>query len=289
MKAFADFLKTGKTMLQNGGTGTELIRRGGDTPGGVSVITHPDMVEEIHREYVDVGAEILLTCTFSMTEPYAKSHAPNIDWRKSNADAVVLARNAAQDKAYVLANLGPIGQLMEPMGDLTETAAVEAFEAQTRILAGGDIDGFSVQTFYDINEMKCAIQGIRNVSDLPIICSMVIEPNGRTFMGYSLEQAYEMLMPLGIQCIGHNCGNIDAFTLGDILAPLVKAFDIPLMACPNAGIPQIKDGEPIYHMTPEEFAKGACYLEEKGVKLIGGCCGVNRDHIKAAKETLKNL
>ncbi len=282
MKKLQDFIKEEEFILHCGATGTELMKRGGDTPGAVSCITHPDMVLDIQREYVEVGAKILLSNTFGMNELYAKNHAQGYDWRDINGRGVALAKEAAAGKAYVLGNMGPTGELLEPAGSLTVSMARQNFQEQAQLLADAGVDGFSVQTFYDIYELKAAVEGIRSVSDLPIFASIVLEKHGATFMGHSLSQAYEELMPLGINVIGHNCGGIDFKSLGDIMAPCVKSFAIPLLACPNAGLPRTDKGIPLYDMTPEEFAAGISYLKSKGIKVLGGCCGADRHHIAAA-------
>ncbi|MEG0874877.1 MAG: homocysteine S-methyltransferase family protein [Clostridiales bacterium] len=286
MKNFADFLKEEKNILHCGATGTELMKRGGITPGGISNLTHRELVKEIQKEYVDVGAKILLTCTFSMNEIYAANHAKGYDWAEINKAGVIIAKEAADGKAYVLGNMGPTGELMEPVGTLNAEKAESTFAAQAQILADCGVDGFSVQTFYDLAELKAAIKGIRSVSTLPIMASIVLQQNGATFMGLRLEKAYEELMPLGIQCLGHNCGDIDAVTLGDIMAPLVKSFKIPIMACINAGLPKVKNGETYYDMNPQEFATGIQYLKNKGICVLGGCCGAGKDHIAAASQIL---
>lgn len=287
MKNFQDFLTDEEYILHCGSTGTELMKRGGETPGAISCLTHPEMVLEIQKEYVDTGAKILLSNTFGMNEIYAQNHVKDYyDWQTINTKGVEIARKAAGDKAYVLGNIGPTGELLEPMGKLTPEQAFHSLKKQAEILTAAGADGFSVQTFYDVEELKIAVKAIRAVSQLPIVASIVIEKHGATFMGHTLRKAYEDLKPLGISAIGHNCGGIDFKSLGDIMAPLAKEFTIPLIACPNAGLPRTVKGIPHYDMTPREFAEGIAYLKNSGVKILGGCCGVDRHHIAEAAKVI---
>lgn len=287
MKNFQDFLNDEECILHCGATGTELMKRGGETPGAISCLTHPDMVLEIQKEYVDAGAKIILANTFGMNEIYAQNHVKDYyDWQEINAKGVEIARKAAGDRAYVLGNMGPTGELLEPSGTLTREEAFRSLKHQAELLANAGADGFSVQTFYDVDELKIAVQAIREISTLPIVASIVIEKHGATFMGHTLRRAYEELKPLEISAIGHNCGGIDFKSLGDIMAPLAKEFTIPLIACPNAGLPRTEKGIPHYDMTPQEFAEGMAYLKKSGVKILGGCCGADRHHIEAAAKVV---
>lgn len=280
-KPFREFLETNKFILHCGSTGTELMKRGGVTPGGVNNILHPDWVYEIHKSYVDAGAKIALTNTFSMNPIYAATHALGYDWREINKTGVEITKKAAAGRSYVMGNLGPIGELLEPFGTLNADAAFEAYKEQAQLLVDGGVDGFSVQTFYHLEELKIAIRAIRAISDLPIMASMVFSKQGTTMMGDSLAKSYEELLPLGVDVFGHNCGEIDLISLADILEPLAKVAEIPLSACPNAGLPKSVNGEAVYAMTPNEFREGIIYLKSKNIRILGGCCGVNIDHIKA--------
>lgn len=286
MKQLNDYLREEPWILHCGATGTELIKRGGKTPGGISNLLYPDLVREIQREYVDVGAKLILSCTFSMNPIYAQNHVPDYDWREINRRGVALAREVVEDRAYVLGNVGPTGLMMEPFGPLTEDAAEKAFSDQAKVLLEGEIDGFSVQTFFSLTELVAAIRGIRRLSDLPIVASVVLNSNGATLMGESLEQVYETLMPLGINVLGHNCGDISFHALAEIMAPLAAKAEIPLLACPNAGIPKIVEGTTVYDMSPEEFAQGIGILKAKGIRVLGGCCGTDHRHIAAAAAIL---
>lgn len=286
MKPLKDFLKEERLILHCGGTGPELIKRGGVVPGALSCLLYPDLVRDIQREYVEVGATLIQACTFGMNPIYAKMHIPDYDWEEINRRGVALAKESASGKAYVLANIGPTGLMLEPFGPLTPADAEESFAAQIRILLECGVDGFSIQTFYSLEELAAAVRAVRRYSDLPVIASVVLNPNGATLMGETLEQAYETLMPLGIESLGHNCGDISAERLAELMAPLAASAEIPLIACPNAGVPRVVEGKAVYDMTPEEFASGIAILKSCGIRILGGCCGTDRHHIAAAAKVL---
>lgn len=280
-QSLGTFLKTKNPILHCGATGTELMKVGGDTPGAVNTMTMPEKVYEIHKSYVDAGAKILLTNTFSMNPIYASIHVKEFDWKELNRKAVVISEKAADGRAYVLGNMGPVGELLEPFGALKPEEAYDAYRQHAEVLSECGVDGFSIQTFFHLEDMKLAVKAVRAVSDLPIMASLVFNKQGATMMGDTPEACYDALLPLGIDCLGHNCGEIDFYTLGDLLEPVVKKASIPISACPNAGVPKSVEGVPFYEMENAEFRRGIEYLMSKGVTVLGGCCGVNAEHIRA--------
>ncbi len=286
------FLHSEEPIFTDGAMGSELMRRGGFVPGGISNLQCPDLVLEIHREYIDAGAQLILTNTFSMNPIYAASHAPDYDHREINRKGVELAKKAAQGKAYVMGNLGPTGELLEPMGPLTLAAARAAFREQAEVLAVAGVDCFTVQSFYSLPEIAEAVKAVREVSDLPILASLVfgpLEKQGKTFMGHSIEESYDALVPLGVDCFGHNCGEITPEDLAILMTPLVKRAKIPLFAIPNAGLPRMEKGAAVYDMSPEDFAKGMEAVYAAGVRILGGCCGTNHRHIAALTERIRKI
>ncbi len=280
-KSFREFLKERKLILHCGATGTELMKIGGETPGAVNTITRPQDVLRIQRDYVEAGAKIVLTNTFAMNPLYSDVRCKGYDWALLNRRGVELAEEAAGGEAYVFGNVGPVGEMLEPLGTLKKTDAYEAYGAQIKILADGGADGISIQTFFDLEDMILAVKAVRDYCDLPIIANLVFNQNGATMMGNTPQQCYDALYPMGIDVFGHNCGEIDAFSLGDLFSDLAKKTEIPLVALPNAGIPKTVEGKPVYEMTNEEFRRGTEYLIEKGFTVLGGCCGVNVGHIRA--------
>lgn len=281
-KTLRDYLKSEPHILHCGATGTELMKLGGVTPGALNNILHPDKVFEVQKSYVDAGAVLSLTNTFAMNPLYAAVHTKGYDWKEINIRGCEIGKRVCEGRAYLLGNIGPVGDMLAPFGDLQPEAAYDAYRRHAEILAENGVDGFSVQTFFSLEDMKLAVQAVRDVSDLPLFANLVFNANGATMMGDTPKKCYEELLPLGIDVLGHNCGEIDCRTLGDLLAPLAEVAKIPLSACPNAGIPKTVNGSPVYDMSAEEFRRGILCLKEKGVRILGGCCGVNVEHIKAA-------
>lgn len=288
-QGFRTYIKEHDKVLMCGATGTELMKRGGATPGAVNSILMPDLVAETAGEYVKLGAVLIHTNTFSMNPLYAKKNVPDYDWKELNFKAVELGKKAAGDNAFLMANMGPAGGLLKPYGEMDSGEVYDSYLAQAELLAGtGGIDGFCIQTFYHLEDMKLMVKAVHEVCDLPVMASFVFTPQGATMMGDTPLKCLEELLPLGIDTIGHNCGEIDPVTLGDILEPLVKESPVPVTASPNAGRPRIaEDGTPCYDMTPAEFRRGIQYLMEKGVRMLGGCCGVSPAHIEACADLFR--
>ena len=278
---FRTFLKETRHILHCGATGTELMKIGGETPGPVNNATRPADVLAMQRRYADLGCQIVLANTFGMNPLFAAVYAGQYDWRELNRAGVAIAKEASAGRSYVLGNIGPVGEMLEPFGTLTREAAYDAYRSQAEVLAECGIDGFSVQTFFHLEDIKLAVAAVRDVSDLPVCAHLVFNAQGATMMGDTPERCYEELLPLGIDVFGHNCGEIDAYTLGDLLAPVAEKAEIPISALPNAGVPRTVDGELVYDMTNEDFRSGTEYLMSKGVRVLGGCCGVNAGHIEA--------
>lgn len=280
-KSLREYLKTEKHILHCGATGTELMKMGGVTPGALNNMVHPKKVYEVQKSYVDVGAKLSLTNTFAMNPLYAAIHAKGYDWKEINRKACEISKKVCEGRAYVLGNMGPVGDMLYPFGELKPEQAYDAYRRHAEILAENGVDGFSIQTFFHLEDMKIAVKAVRDVSDLPVFANLVFNANGATMMGDTPEKCYDELLPLGIDALGHNCGEIDFYTLGDLLGPLAEKAEIPLSACPNAGIPKTVDGAPVYDMSNEEFRKGIAYLKDKGIAVLGGCCGVDVGHIGA--------
>ncbi|NMA14026.1 MAG: homocysteine S-methyltransferase family protein, partial [Clostridia bacterium] len=170
--SFLSVLKSGKIILLDGAMGTQLEKLGGDlSGGGKNNLTHPEIVLKVHQEYVQSGAQVLITNTFTMNPIYVSTHNIDVNLPAVNRAGVELARQAAQEGQYVMGGLGPTGQMLQPFGTYSEDDFYQGFKQQAEILAASGIDGFIIETMFDVNEALCALRACRDAADLPVIVS----------------------------------------------------------------------------------------------------------------------
>lgn len=279
-------LLTKRVVVLDGATGTELQKRG--MPHGVCpeawCIEHPDVIAQIHRDYQQSGADIIYTCTFGANPHKLKQY--NIsDVEGVNAKLARIARSAVTADGLVAGSMGPTGEFVEPFGPLKFEEAVSAFKRQVQGLVDGGIDLIVIETMMDIQEARAALIAAKEVTDKFIMVTMTVEKHGRTLNGTDPLTALITLQSLGADAVGCNCSTgpkeMDAF-----IKTMRPYATVPLIAKPNAGLPQLKDGRTIFQMGPLEFAKFARNIAEHGGNMIGGCCGTTPEHIKAVKNVL---
>ena len=292
MNPLVELIKTGQPVLLDGAMGTMLFDAGleqGDPPDEWNVL-YPERIKAIHQAYVDAGSQLILTNSFGGTSFRLEMHNLQDRVHEFNKAAAQNARSVADAAPHIVGvagDIGPTGQLFEPMGLLTFEDAKTAFADQARGLADGGADVFWIETMSDLNEVKAAIAGIREVSDLPIIATMSFDTHGHTMMGVSPAKFIEALGEQDVLAVGANCG-----TGSDELIKAVEAMrkaspDIVLVAKGNAGIPHVvKGGDIVYDGSPEVMAEYALNVHEIGASLIGGCCGSTPEHIKAMAKAL---
>jgi len=268
------------TLVADGAIGTLLAERGaarGMAPGTAAeafLLEAPELVEQAHAEYVDAGADILLTCTFAGSREQLARHRLDAHFDAVHQIAAQIARSAAGDDRFVFGDLGPCGLLFPPMGKLTEDAAVASYAERAQALGGtGLVDAFLVETQYDLRETECAVRGVRSVSDLPIAVSMSFDSRGKTMMGVAPKTFAEAMRPFNVTWIGANCGSSVSETLEAIRQIKEACPDLPLWAKPNAGLPQVVGGETRYTMSPETFAEDLQGFLREGVRVIGAAAG----------------
>ncbi len=289
MSRFLERLSTAKVLIADGATGTMYQAAGlesGAAPEEWNV-TNPDQVQAVYRAYLQAGSDIILTNTFGGTSIKLGKFGLADRVQEFNRASAALAREAAGQEALVMGDLGPTGELMEPMGTLTYEKAVEAYAEQAEALAEGGVDAILVETMSDLNEARAAIEGAKSATDLPVVCTMSFDTHLHTMMGVSARQAMESLYPLGLAAIGANCGS----TLEDAEQVIIQMKEANpqavLMAKPNAGLPRMKGDRTVYDVTPAEMAEFAHRFVELGVKIVGGCCGSTPQHIAAIAAALK--
>ncbi len=204
-----------------------------------------------------------------------------------NTRAAELARKAAGSNRFVFGDVGPTGHLLSPLGDLSEEEAISAFTEQISALVAGGVDAILIETMSSLEEAKAAIKAAKSITRLPILVTLSFDTRGRTMMGVKPSQAVKELWPLGIQLIGANCGRTLTETLSAIQEMKSTMPEAVLMAKPNAGLPHLEKEESVYDVSPETMAEYSLLFLNEGVKIFGGCCGSNPDHIRAVAQKLK--
>jgi 5-methyltetrahydrofolate--homocysteine methyltransferase len=280
---FLEFLQGRKTILLDGAMGTSLDRRGLMLRARNN-LDAPQAVLEIHKEYSACGCHVLTTNTLTMNRVYIETHNVGVAVREVNRAGVELARQAAGKEQYVLGDLSSTGQLLEPYGEYSESCFYDAFGEQAGVLAEAGVDGFIIETIFDVREALCALRACKDNFSLPVIVSIAFtrETDGaRTIMGNRASECAEKLTDAGADVIGANCGDIDSAQMAVVVSLLRSATNLPVLAQPNAGKPRLQDGETVFDMTPAAFAEGIRECIHAGAKLVGGCCGTTPDHIRA--------
>jgi len=243
-------------------------------------LRQPDLVRDIHREYVRAGAELVETNTFGANPVKLATYGLAGDTERINTAAASLAREAAGTRAAVLGAIGPLGVRVEPFGELSLDEARAAFERQVRGLIAGGVDGVILETFSDVAELGAAVHAVRAVTDLPIIAQMTVGTDGKTHYGTDPVVFGPELQAMGVDVIGVNC-SVGPHGVLEAVEKLARVVTLPISAQPNAGLPREVGDRKIYMASPEYMASYARRMVEAGARLVGGCCGTTPDHIRA--------
>ena len=271
----------------DGAMGT-MIQRHGLKPGQPPEIfnmLYPELIEGIHKEYIQAGADVITTNTLGANELKLKDTGYTVEQVVTRA--VELARKAAGNK-WVALDIGPIGQFMEPMGTLSFDRVYQMYARQVRAGAQAGADLILIETIGDLYEAKAAVLAAKENSSLPVVCTLTFERNGRTLMGTDPLTAVVVLESLGVDALGANC------SLGpEELLPIVKQIlayaSVPVLVQPNAGLPKIVNGQTVYPAKPDVFQRYTSIMIQQGVRLVGCCCGTTPDYIKAVRKTVDDL
>lgn len=262
-------------MIFDGAFGTELEKRGimSKMPELLN-ITHPDQIAEIHKSYIDAGCDFITTNTFGAN----RIKMPEEDRRAVIEGAIALAKRHRTSQ-YVMMDIGPLGKMLAPLGELPFDEAYEAFKEM--VLAARDlVDGFILETFSDLYELKCALLAVKENCDKPVFTTMTFSENGRTLTGTSPRIMAELMSNMGADAIGVNC-SLGPNDLRPIVGELLEYCSKPILVQPNRGIPSIENGKATYVLTTEEFATCMEDFRRQGVAILGGCCGTNPEFIRA--------
>ncbi len=275
-------------VVTDGAWGTQLQARGlapGECPDAWN-LTHPDLVEQVARAYVEAGSQVILSNTFGASSLSLARHGLDAKMVEINRAGAAISKRAAAGKALVFASIGPSGKMLVS-GEVTEDELSASFSQQAQALKEGGADALVIETMSDLAEAKIALAAAKS-SGLPVVACVVFDSGknkDRTMMGNTPEQAAAELTEAGADVVGANCGvGIAAYV--PICKRLKANTDKPVWIKANAGLPEVVDGRTTWRTTPEEFASYAPALVEAGASFLGGCCGTRPEFIAATLKVL---
>ncbi len=280
-------------LMSDGAMGT-MLQRLGLTDGGAPElwnVEHPERVQSVYRGYIEAGSRIITTNTFGGSRARLKLHNLEDRVHELNQAGVRLAVEVAHPRGVLVAgSMGPSGELIQPLGELTMEEAIEIFAEQAQALAAGGADFLLIETMSDLREVEAAVQGARRATDLPVVVTMTFDTNYHTMMGVSPRQAVETLASWGIRVIGANCGN-GPDEIRAVMTEMARyrPEGVFLMAQSNAGLPRYHQGKIRYDGTPQVMAQYAVEMRNLGVNVIGGCCGTTPEHLQAMHAALEQV
>ncbi|MCB9735976.1 MAG: bifunctional homocysteine S-methyltransferase/methylenetetrahydrofolate reductase [Deltaproteobacteria bacterium] len=279
-------LERGDVILFDGAMGTTLYARGVfiNRPFEELNLTQPDVVRDVHAAYLDAGADVLETNTFTANRFRLSPHGLEGQVAEINRAGVELARSAASGRAWVAGAMGPLGVRIEPFGPIAKDEAAEVFTEQAQALADAGVDLFVLETFSHLPEILVAVRAIRAISSLPIVAQVAVGAGGLTREGVKAGEAATKLADAGADVVGVNCS--DALSTLSALAGMRSAVDVPLSCQPNAGTVRDVEGRKLYLGSPEYFVAWGRRAVGLGTRLLGGCCGTGPEHIRALRTVL---
>ncbi len=293
MKDFCHALQQGRFLLLDGAMGTMLQAAG--LPAGMTpeefCLERPDILQDIHKAYVHAGSDIILTCSFGGN---AFKLPKGMDVFSYNLQVAKSARAAAQGVSrphggpvFVAGDMGPTGYFSRPLGDVEPRDLIAAYSEQVRGLLQGGVDLFFVETQFDLAEAKAAVVAIRQQCNLPIMVSMTFE-DGVSLTGSTPEVFVETMQNLGVVALGTNC-SAGPEQMVPVIEEMLSFSKVPVLVEPNAGLPELIDGETVFRLAPEPFAEKTARFAAAGVQLLGGCCGTTPEHIAALHRRIKDM
>ena len=282
-----------RILFIDGATGTELQKRG--MAAGVCpeqwIIDNPAAIQEVQSAYYAAGSDIVLAPTFTANRIKLGEYGLDDRLAEINRQLVQLTREVCPEGKLVAADISMTGRQLYPVGDMMFEDLVEVYKEQVAILVDAGVDLFVVETMMSLQECRAAVLAIRETKgaeNMPIIVSLTYNPDGKTLYGTAPDTATIVLQAMGIDCICINCST-GPESMAELVAQMARVANVPIMAKPNAGLPELENGKTVYRMTPEQFAHAALALYDSGAWLFGSCCGSTPDHISALHECLCGL
>jgi len=290
--AFLSLLDQKQTLVLDGATGTNLQKRG--LPVGTAPETwlfeNPQGIKQLYSDFVKAGSDIILTCTFGGNR-IRLGHANLTDrMQEVNQVAVQLAKEVTAGKDVLVAgSLGPMGEMMQPFGSLSEEHVFEFYQEQAQILIPAGVDLLVIETQYDLNEAQAAVRAVRSVDpDIALVCSFSYDRGVRTMMGVKPFQMAEVFNELPVDAVGINCGKSLEDNLS-VLKTLKENTSKPIWFKPNAGMPTSNpDGSTSYDVTPQMMGAQVPVWLAAGARLVGGCCGTSPEHLASIAQEVKS-
>ncbi|OGS21523.1 MAG: hypothetical protein A3J83_09160 [Elusimicrobia bacterium RIFOXYA2_FULL_40_6] len=287
-----EMLKNGKILISDGALGTELIKKG--LPPGYCPelwnVENPAAVQAVAVSYAQAGSNIVLTNTFGGTDIKLQKYGLEKRADELNKAGVEIVKQALKDTdVFVFGSIGPSGEFMEPLGEITEKQMSQSFARQIESMVKAGVDGLVFETFMDLNEALCGLKAAKKITNLPVVVSLTYNKSDKgfaTMMGVTPEKAVKELSENGADLIGANCG-----LAAGVMVELTKIFrshtKLPLWIKPNAGAPESIGGNTVYKETPETMAKSMQEVISAGANIVGGCCGTTPDHLKAISKIVR--
>ena len=284
-------LMNSRIVILDGATGSNLLKAGmpiGSCPEQW-ILEHPQVMIDLQASYIEAGSHIIYAPTFTGNRIKLQEYGLADRIEEMNKELVAISKKAvakAGSRGYIAGDITMTGRQLAPMGDLQLEELIDIYKEQIRYLAEAGVDLLVIETMMSLAETRAAVIAAKETCDLPILATMTFNEDGRTLFGTDPATAVNVLQSLGVDAIGANCST-GPEEMCEIIAEMKQYANVPIIAKPNAGMPELVDGETIYAMTPEEFAEAGQKLVEAGAGVLGGCCGTTPEHIMALARVMK--
>lgn len=277
-------------LILDGATGTQLQKRGytNEQCAEQWVLEHPEAIQDIQKNYVAAGSNIVYASTFGANRIKLEGNGIHGQTTEYNTRLVGLSREAVEQKAMVAGDIAPTGKFLYPIGDLSFDDLLDVYTEQAKALEKSGVDVFVIETTMTIPEARAAILAVKSVSDKPVFVTFTCDENGKTLTGTDVTAALVIMQSMGADAFGLNC-SVGPDKMLIQLERMAEYAQIPLIAKPNAGIPEMVDGKAVYTCKPEEFAALVPEMAKAGVGIFGGCCGSEPAHIAALAQAVQQV
>ncbi|MBQ6455590.1 MAG: homocysteine S-methyltransferase family protein [Mogibacterium sp.] len=277
-------------LVLDGANGTELQKRGYD--GSVCtetwVLEHPEVMQQIQREYAEAGSDVVYTPTFGANRVKLEENGIFNQVADYNRRLVAVSKEAVGDKVLIAGDIATTGKFLAPVGDITFDELYDIYHEQAEALEEAGVDMYAIETIMTVPDARAALLAVRDVSDKPVLVSFTCDEKGRTLTGTDVLAALVILQGMEIDAFGINCSTGPA-EMAEQAARLRGYAEVPLAIKPNAGLPETVDGKTVYNCPPEEFVKYTEKFAEAGAAMFGGCCGTGPEHIRALSGSLEGF